>query len=305
MSGDFTLDQKRYSKASPRALAPRVRERVSVKPTGPAPSISRRKDRVTNSGGKLCDQEKWKREEHPFDGYPRLVAQAQGMNRPSRRTIFAGAITACSMSRQRKISTCAGCAFQRRYRTGKFAALADLAENFGGGYLHVTTRANIQIREIEPKDAVKIIEGVQDAGLVEQSSGADNIRNITGTPTAGVDPQELIDTRPFARAMHHHVLNDRSLYGLPRKFNVAFDGAGRVGALEDTNDIGFRLWRRSPRTGWSRRLFPLGSRRNHWPQDFARDTGVIVPPGEAIEVADKILRVFIEHGDRANRAMRG
>ena len=44
----------------------------------------------------------------------------------------------------------------------------------------------------------------------------------------------------------------------------------------------------------------LGGITGH--KDFARDTGVIVPPGEAIEVADKILRVFIEHGDRANRA---
>ena len=75
---------------------------------------------------------------------------------------------------------------------------------------------------------------------MEQGLGADNIRNVTGTPTAGVDPPEFIDTRPFARAMHHHILNDRSLFGLPRKFNIAFDGAGRIGALEDTNDIGFQ-----------------------------------------------------------------
>jgi sulfite reductase beta subunit-like hemoprotein len=40
-------------------------------------------------------------------------------------------------------------------------------------------------------------------------------------------------------ARHHHILNDRSLYGLPRKFNVAFDGAGKIAVLEDTNDIAF------------------------------------------------------------------
>ena len=54
-----------------------------------------------------------------------------------------------------------------------------------------------------------------------------------------VDAQELLDTRPFASAWHHHILNDRSLYGLPRKFNVGFDGGGIIPVLEDTNDIAF------------------------------------------------------------------
>jgi sulfite reductase beta subunit-like hemoprotein len=58
--------------------------------------------------------------------------------------------------------------------------------------------------------------------------------------TAGIDPQELIDTRPYAREWHFHILNDRALYGLPRKFNVGFDGGGIIPVLEDTNDIGFQ-----------------------------------------------------------------
>ena len=72
----------------------------------------------------------------------------------------------------------------------------------------------------------ELVEGLQDLGLTATGSGADNIRNVTGTPTAGIDPQELLDTRPYAREWHHHILNERALYGLPRKFNVAFDGGG-------------------------------------------------------------------------------
>ena len=84
-----------------------------------------------------------------------------------------------------------------------------------------------------------LIEGLASLGLTTKGTGADNIRNVTGSPTAGIDPQELIDTRPYARAWHHHILNDRSLYGLPRKFNVGFDGGGVIPVLEDTNDIAF------------------------------------------------------------------
>ncbi len=90
-----------------------------------------------------------------------------------------------------------------------------------------------------PEGAIPLIEGITSLGLSTKGTGADNIRNVTGSPTAGIDPQELLDTRPYARAWHHHILNDRSLYGLPRKFNVGFDGGGIIPVLEDTNDIAF------------------------------------------------------------------
>src|SRR6202008_4994242 len=125
-------------------------------------------------------------------------------------------------------------------RHWQFSGLGDLAEQYGGGYAHVTTPANLQICEIEPLNAVTTVEAIQDLGLCSRGSGADNIRNVTGAPTAGIDPQELIDTRPLTREWHFHLINDRSLYGLPRKFNVAFDGAGTIPVLEDTNDIGFQ-----------------------------------------------------------------
>ena len=187
-------------------------------------------------------------------------------------------------------------------KAAQFAGVADLAERYGGGYAHVTTRANLQIREIEAKNAVNMIEAVQDLGLCSRGSGADNIRNVTGGPTAGIDPQELIDTRPYTREWHFHILNDRSLYGLPRKFNVGFDGAGIIPVLEDTNDIGFQAVAVNDGFGlasgvWFRLC--LGGLTGH--RDFARDTGVLVKPADATQVADAVVRVFIDHGDRTDR----
>ncbi|MGB6965033.1 MAG: NirA family protein, partial [Xanthobacteraceae bacterium] len=155
---------------------------------------------------------------------------------------------------------------------------------------------------IEAGDAVTMIEGVQDLGLCSRGSGADNIRNVTGTPTAGIDPQELIDTRPFAREWHFHILNDRSLYGLPRKFNVAFDGGGTIPVLEDTNDIGFQAVAVNDGFGLEPGIWfklCLGGITGH--RDFTRETGVVVRPSNACIVADAVVRVFIEHGNRTDR----
>ena len=180
--------------------------------------------------------------------------------------------------------------------------VAELSEAFAGGYADVTTRANLQLREIGPKHTVDVLMGLHDLGIVNRGAGADNIRNVTASPTAGIDLQELIDTRPLARQMHHYILNHREMYGLPRKFNIAFDGGGRVSALEDTNDIGFTAVGvgegcEIPNGVYFR--LTLGGITGH--KDFARDTGVLLKPEECVPVAAAIVKVFIEHGDRTDR----
>ncbi len=306
-TADFSSEQKRYLEGFVSGLSASRVSRANAparnEPVGPDASHIKAQDRVVASGGKLSDQEKFKRDEHPFDAYPRLVKQAELNEAPKPPDnfrwryygIFYVAPTQSSYMCRLRIPN-------GILKHWQFAGVADLAENFGGPYAHVTTRANLQLREIEPKNAVNVIEGLQDLGLCSRGSGADNIRNVTGTSTAGIDPQELLDTRPYAKAWHFHILNDRSLYGLPRKFNVAFDGAGRVATLEETNDIAFQAVEVREGFGADAGIYfrlGLGGITGH--KDFARDTGVILKPQDAVGVADAILRVFIENGDRTNR----
>jgi ferredoxin-nitrite reductase len=308
--GEFTAEQKRYLEGfasglqAGRAARGAPAAKPAAEPTGPDAAALKAQDRVLAEGKKLADQEKFKREEHPFDGYQRLKAQAAGNEAPKPADNF----------RWRFFGLFYVAPAQNSYmcrlrlpngilKHWQLAGLADLAERFGGGYSHVTTRANLQVREIEPNNAVAMIEAIQDLGLASRGSGADNIRNVTGTATAGIDPRELIDTRPYAREWHFHILNDRGLYGLPRKFNVAFDGAGTIPVLEDTNDIGFQAVEAADGFGvdpgiWFRLM--LGGITGH--RDFARETGVVVTPAEATQVADAVVRVFIDHGDRTDRA---
>ena len=313
VSVDFTDEQKRYLEGFATGLQiSRVGRglggssgagKANAEPIGPDAIHFKAQDKITASGKKLADQEKFKREEHPFDAYERLKDQAKNNKPPSPADNFRWRYYGLFYVAPAQDSYMC----RLRMPNGilkhwQFAGLADLAESYGGGYSHVTTRANIQIREIIPANSVALIEGIQDLGLCSRGSGADNIRNVTGTPTAGIDPQELIDTRPYAREWHYHILNDRSLYGLPRKFNVAFDGAGRIAVLEDTNDIAFAAVEVKDGFGiepgvWFR--LGIGGITGH--KDFAKETGIIVKPEEATAVADAIVRLFIETGDRTNR----
>jgi ferredoxin-nitrite reductase len=311
-TADFNDEQKRYLEGFMSGLQVARAGRTfggtgtatdHGKPMGPDAAHIRAQDKVTASGKKLADQEKFKRDEHPFDAYERLKDQARSNTPPAPPDNFRWRYYGLFYVAPAQNS------FMCRLRmpngilkAWQLLGVADLAESYGGGYAHVTTRANLQIREIEPKNSVALIEGIQDIGLCSRGSGADNIRNVTGTPTAGIDPQELIDTRPYTREWHYHILNDRSLSGLPRKFNVGFDGAGRIAVLEDTNDIAFTAVEVKDGFGvepgvWFR--LGVGGITGH--KDFARNTGVIVEPEQATKVADAIVRVFIETGDRTNR----
>src|SRR5262245_50574664 len=320
MSGDFEPEQKRYLEGLAAGLQIAKVARGVVRPTngggaatpavavetelvGPDAEHRRAQDHVLKAGGKLSDQERFKREQHPFDGYERLKQQAAANEPPKPddnfRWRFFG-LFYCAPSQ--KTYMCRLRIPNGILKDWQFAGIADLAERYAGGYAHVTTRANLQMREVEPKNAVALVEAIQDLGLCSRGSGADNIRNVTGTPTAGIDPQELIDTRPHAREWHFHILNDRSLYGIPRKFNVGFDGGGLIPVLEDTNDIGFQAVTAREGFGVEPGVWfqlTLGGITGHG--DFGRETGIVVRPAEATKVADAVVRVFIDHGDRTNR----
>jgi ferredoxin-nitrite reductase len=260
-------------------------------------------DRTLAAGGKLVPQEEAKRKKHPLDRFDEISAMAaagkfaKGLDDFLLRfhgLFYVGPTQDAYMCRLRIPGGILS--------AHQFRGVADIADALGGGFADVTTRANLQIRQIPAANAPEMLLRLTELGLTSQGSGADNVRNVTGSPTAGIDPQELVDTRPHARAIHHHILRHRELYGLPRKFNIAFDGGGRVLVLEETNDIAFTAVLVADGFGVAPGVYyrlALGGITGH--RDLARETGVIVDVDQTTKVCDAILRVFIGHGDRTDR----
>ncbi|WP_425068971.1 NirA family protein [Reyranella sp.] len=284
-------------------LASRAPGPGAAPPIGPDALQHAAQDRAVAAGGKLVAEETAKRARHPLDRWDEVVGRAEAGQFPKGMDVFLTKYHGLFYVAPAENS------FMCRLRipngilnAWQMRGLADAAESFGGGYADVTTRANLQIREIPAQAAVDLLLAVQDLGLTARGSGADNIRNITGSPTAGIDPQELYDTRPLCRAMHHYILNHREMYGLPRKFNIAFDGGGRVPVLEDTNDIGFVATEVTGGEGFDPGIYfrlQLGGITGHL--DFAFETGILLKPEECVTVAGAVVRAFAIHGDRTNR----
>jgi len=186
--------------------------------------------------------------------------------------------------------------------THQLRGLAQVAQDWGSGRADLTTRSNLQIREFQPKDIVRVLNRIQSLGMTSRGSGADNIRNITASPTTGLDPQELLDVALLADALQAYISNSRDMYELPRKFNVAFDNGGTISVVADTNDIGFvavevREGRSIPAGIYFRVL--LCGITGH--RQFGTDCGLLLRPDQTVAVAAAMIRVFTQHGDRTNR----
>jgi ferredoxin-nitrite reductase len=262
----------------------------------------------------LSKPERWKHEQDGLDVWEKLVAHAAADKVPDEadtfRFKFHGLfhVAPAQDSFMMRLRIPAGEISSHQVR-----GLADLADEIGNGCTDITTRANLQLRELRPRSIVRALTRVQELGLTSRGSGADNIRNVTATPTSGFDRDELIDVRPYAHALHHYILNHRDLYGLPRKFNIAFDSGGVVSAAADTNDIGFFAVRVTEKSlsafGFQPSAFQpepgiyfrceVGGITGH--KDFARDTGILLKPAELVPVAAAMVRVFRENGDRTDR----
>ncbi len=263
----------------------------------------------------VTKQERWKHEEHPLDGWDRILEHAEADKLPNEEDTYRFRNFGMFFVGPTQNSFMLRCRIPAGELTAlQLRGLADIANDFGNSKAAITTRSNIQIREIAPRNLVNVLTRLQSLGLTARGSGVDNIRNITASPTAGFDPQELIDTRPFAHALHHYILNHRDLYGLPRKFNVAFEGGGSVDTVAESNDLGFIAVTVS-NTGLQGESLKDHSQISIEPgayfrvelagisghKQLATDSGVLIRPSEVVAVAVAMIRVFIENGDRTDR----
>lgn len=107
--------------------------------------------------------------------------------------------------------------------------LGEIVQRYGeDGNADITTRQNLQLRGIRLEDVPDIFTRLKAANMTSIQSGMDNVRNITGSPMAGLDEHELIDTRELVQQVQDMITNkgegNPEFTNLPRKFNIAIEG---------------------------------------------------------------------------------
>ena len=183
--------------------------------------------------------------------------------------------------------------------------LGHIVQRYGAdGNADITTRQNLQLRGIRLEDIPDIFNRLQEVNLTSMQSGMDNVRNITGSPMAGLDADELIDTRELVQQVQDMITNhgqgNYDFTNLPRKFNIAIEGGRDNSVHAEIKDIAFVTAYNNGELGFN---VVFGGFFSATSCDAAIPLNAWVPPTEAavVELCRAILTVFRDHGSRGNR----
>ena len=161
--------------------------------------------------------------------------------------------------------------------------IANLVDRYSSGCLQVTNRANLQIRELHSEIAPSTWHDLQELGLASRRVEVDPIRNMMASPTAGIDRQQLLDTRPLVKAWDDYLQTHPELSELSAKFSIGFDGGEAVSIRNLRNDIVLAAERRSANSEIVFRLHLNG------------DTGILIQPSQCISVLAALAGAYLEY----------
>ncbi|BAG01663.1 ferredoxin--nitrite reductase [Microcystis aeruginosa] len=182
--------------------------------------------------------------------------------------------------------------------------LGEIVQRYGDdGNADITTRQNLQLRGIRIEDIPDIFQRLKSVGMTSVQSGMDNVRNITGSPMAGLDADELIDTRELVQKVQDMITNygegNYQFSNLPRKFNIAIEGGRDNSVHAEINDIAFVPAYKEGELGFNVVVGGFFSAKRC---EAAIPINVWVRPNqEVVDLCRAILEVYRDNGLRANR----
>jgi ferredoxin-nitrite reductase len=181
--------------------------------------------------------------------------------------------------------------------------LGDIIQRYGDeGTADITTRQSIQLRGIRIEDLPDIFRKMEAVGLTSMQSAMDNVRNITGSPVAGIEAGELYDTRAMIQELQDRIINkgegNPDFSNLPRKFNIAIAGCRDNSVHAEINDLAFVPAFKDDLFGFNVLVGGFFSGKRC---DAAIPMNVWVAPEDVVEFSLSILRLFRDNGLRANR----
>ncbi len=182
-------------------------------------------------------------------------------------------------------------------RPQQLSELIDIAVRHGSNLLHVTTRAEVQILNLNVDELEPIQRELRDIHLSTKGGGGNTVRNILVGQFAGIGQNEAFDPTPYAVALTSIMVAEPDTYLLPRKLKIAFEPDPAFTNFAAINDIGFVAKVRDgqrgfevyvgggaggrPTTGWKLSDF--------WPAD------------DIYAVVKGVKRFFFDRGNRKNK----
>ena len=179
--------------------------------------------------------------------------------------------------------------------------MADISDEYAISNLHLTTRQDIQIHYVSLDRTPELWAKLEQDDITLREACGNTVRNVTASPTAGIDPKEPFDVSPYAHATFKYFLRNPICQEMGRKFKIAFSSSDADTAFTYIHDLGF-IPKLIIQDGEEIRGFKVlfGGGLGAQPS-IASAVNDFLPEDELIPYIEAVLRVFDRHGERTNR----
>jgi sulfite reductase beta subunit-like hemoprotein len=175
--------------------------------------------------------------------------------------------------------------------------LALVADEFGGGKGHLTTRQNIQYHFVPLLQVPALLHRLADVRLTTREACYNTVRNVTACPLSGLLEDEVFDVHPYAQKVAFAFLHKELTDSLPRKFKIAFSGCKEDCMLCAIHDIGLRAVMRDGKRGFR---VVVGGGLGPLPCE-AHLLDEFLPEERLVNRCEAVIRLFSKHGNRQNK----
>ncbi len=176
--------------------------------------------------------------------------------------------------------------------------IADIADEYGSGNLHLTTRQDIQIHYVSLDRTPELWAKLEQDDITLREACGNTVRNVTSSPNSGIDPDEPFDVSPYAHAVFSYFLRNPICQEMGRKIKISFSSSDKDTAYSYIHDLGFipKINEKGERGFKVMFAGGLGA------QPFlANAVQEFLHEDQLIPYTEAVLRVFDRYGERNNR----
>lgn len=181
--------------------------------------------------------------------------------------------------------------------TKQLRRISDVSDEYSTGKLHITTRQDIQIHYVSLDRTPALWEELEKDDITLREACGNTVRNVTASPTAGIDPNELFDVAPYADLVFRYFLRKPFGQELGRKIKIAFSNTLLDDAYAFIHDFGFIPKIENNQIGFKVLVAGgLGAQ-----PILAKTAFEFLPAEEIIPFIEASIRVFDRYGERNSR----